>query len=121
MRWPWEWGRRPDAADPGDSAGDPRSGAAGSEPVPAPNSTRSSGSAAWASLPSIQRSVDVSGPAVAPPDAFRAALATHQNPSFLAPLGHLVDADGPSGVVGGLTDVAAGRPVTHADGPELRV
>ena len=60
-------------------------------------------------------------PSVAPPDAFRAGLTTHRNPSLLAPLGHLVDPDGPSGVVGGLADAAPGEPLSYSAGVELRV
>ncbi|WP_344809070.1 hypothetical protein [Microlunatus ginsengisoli] len=84
-------------------------------------SGRTSGPAAWSSLPPVQRSLGDVAPAVAPPDAFRSSLTTQQNPSFLGPLGHLVDPDGPSGVVGGLADAAPGQPLSYGGGPELRV
>ncbi len=120
MRWPWGWGRRPGAGDTGgDASGVPAPGPARSEPVPM--SGRTSGPAAWSSLPPVQRSLGDVAPAVAPPDAFRSSLTTQQNPSFLAPLGHLVDPDGPSGVVGGLADAAPGQPLSYGGGPELRV
>src|SRR6478752_2718133 len=108
MRWPWDWGRRSaDTAHARDAAGsaDPsRPGQTGPEPAPVagPAAARND----WAYLPPVQRSLDEHGPSVAPPDAFRAGLTTHRNPSLLAPLGHLVDPDGPSGVVGGLADAA---------------
>ena len=123
MRWPWEWGRRSaDTAHAGDAAGSagpsrPGQSGPGPAPVAAPTAARHD----WAYLPPVQRSLDDHGPSVAPPDAFRAGLTTHRNPSLLAPLGHLVDPDGPSGVVGGLADAAPGEPLSYSGGVELRV
>jgi len=49
---------------------------------------------------------------VAPADAFAQTLATWQNPSFLQPLGHAVDPEGPAGHVDGLAVPAAPRTVS---------
>ena len=124
MRWPWEWGRRADATNAGaGDAGDPSRGPAGppGSAGPAELPATPNGPRAWTSLPPLQRSVADKAPSVAPPDGFRASLTTHQNPSFLAPLGHLVDRDGPSGVVEGLAP-AVGEPISYeSGGVELRV
>ena len=63
----------------------------------------------WQELPAVQRTLQPLSP-VAPLDAFTTSLAAHQNPSFLAPLGHRLDPDGPGGLVSGLTSV---RPANH--------
>src|SRR6185312_13645781 len=70
------------AADPGRPAGD-RPGAA------------------WRALPALQRTI---GPmhTVAPTAPFAAGLASHRNPAFLGPLGHLVDPRAPGGEVAGV-------------------
>ena len=124
MRWPWErvsWGRGSETDASGATAG----AADHADPGPAtPSATEASGAstglpAAWTRLPALQRSV-ADATAVAPPAAFRASLTTHQNPSFLAPLGHLVDPDGPAGVVGGLASSVAG-PLSYEGVDELRV
>ena len=47
------------------------------------------------------------------------SLATSHNPSFLAPLGHVVDPDGPSGHVEGLASPVA--PQVISGGPELPI
>src|SRR5687768_12311099 len=108
MRWPWErvpWGRGRGAGASDSAAGDADTPSPGSahppaaEPFWAPPATTP---AAWTQLPALQRTVSDTT-AVAPPAAFRSSLTTHQNPSFLGPLGHLVDRDGPVGIVGGLT------------------
>ena len=124
MRWPWErlpWGRGRGADAPAAAAGDtdrPQPGSA--TPSTAEVAPSVSGvPAAWTRLPPLQRSV-ADGTAVAPPSAFRSSLTTHQNPSFLAPLGHLVDPDGPGGVVGGLTS-SVGGPIPYEGTDELRV
>jgi len=93
MRWPWEWvprgrGRGADASE--SAAGDAAPSAGSADPPagafpPAP----AAGPAAWSRLPPLQRSV-ADCTAIAPPAAFRSSLTTHQNPSFLAPLAHLV-------------------------------
>jgi len=57
--------------------------------------------AAWQDLPPLPH-VLTPTPPIAPLDAFTASLVTRRDPSFLAPLGHLVDPDGPSGHVDGL-------------------
>lgn len=55
----------------------------------------------WRSVPPIQRLVP-DHPLVNPVSRFTSSLASWQNPSLLAPLGHSVDAAGPSGVVSDL-------------------
>lgn len=50
----------------------------------------------WAGLPPIQRVV-AEQPVVLEPGAFEAGLQSWQSPAFLAPLEHLVSADGPFG------------------------
>ena len=74
--------------------------------------------AAWQDLPPIRPTVTATRP-VAPLDTFTASLATSHNPSFLAPLGHVVDPDGPSGHVDGLARPVV--PQTVSSGPELAV
>ena len=125
MRWPWErvpWGRGrgADASDAsaGDAAG-PASGSAEPGDGSAFRSAPASAPAAWTRLPPLQRSVSDTT-AIAPPSAFRSSLTTHQNPSFLAPLGHLVDPEGPGGVVGGLAS-SVGGPIPYEGVDELRV
>ncbi|MET0864802.1 MAG: hypothetical protein ABWZ98_10745, partial [Nakamurella sp.] len=60
-----------------------------------------------------------STPPVAPLDSFTSSLATARNPSFLAPLSHVVDPAGPSGQVDGLASPVV--PSTTATGPDLVV
>src|SRR5205085_66822 len=56
----------------------------------------------WRDVPAMGTSFGPPELTVAP-DSFRAGLAAHTPPQpFLAPLGHLVSADGPSGIVSGL-------------------
>src|SRR5918992_2370945 len=74
----------------------------------------------WQELPAVQPSVGPLRP-LAPLDVFTSGLAAHQNPSFLAPLGHRVDPDGPGGLVTGLAAVRAGNPIPYAAGTALTV
>ena len=67
---------------------------------------------AWASLPVLQRIVEPIDP-VAPREPFVASLSSHRNPSFLAPLSHVVDPNGPSGRIGGLVTPTPMRDVPH--------
>ncbi|MDL5156570.1 hypothetical protein [Actinomycetospora termitidis] len=53
---------------------------------------------AWTDVAPLQRVVGPIAP-VASRDAFTATLTSWRDPSFLAPLGHLLDADAPAGVV----------------------
>src|SRR4051794_25890492 len=62
-------------------------------------------SQAWADLPPIQRTT-AAPPTVTGLDAFRETLTTRQDPRFLEPLGHLVDAAAPSGHVDGVATPA---------------
>lgn len=78
------------------------------------------GDPAWPGLPPLQRTLAPLSP-VAPLDAFTGSLTTHQNPSFLAPLGHHVDPGGPAGLVSGLARVAPGRSVPYAGAADLAV
>ncbi len=125
MRWPWErvpWGRGRGADASGTAAGDAVGPSPGSADPPSAEPFRAAPTgapAAWTRLPALQRSV-ADTTAVAPPAAFRSSLTTHQNPSFLAPLGHLVDPDGPGGVVGGLAS-SVGGPIPYQGMDELRV
>ena len=125
MRWPWErvpWGRGRGAGASDSAAGDADTPSPGSAHPPAAEPFRAAPattSAAWTHLPALQRTVSDTT-AVAPPAAFRSSLTTHQNPSFLGPLGHLVDRDGPVGVVGGLTS-SVGGPIPYEGVDELRV
>ena len=124
MRWPWErvpWGRGRGASASDSAAGDADSPSPGSaDPPSAAFQPAPAGvPAAWTRLPPLQRSVSDTT-AVAPPATFRSSLTTHQNPSFLAPLGHLVDPDGPGGLVGGLAS-SVGGPIPYEGVDELRV
>ena len=75
----------------------------------------------WPHLSPVQRTLADPLTPVAPLDRFTGSLATHQNPSFLATLGHHVDPDGPGGLVTGLAVPRAGRPVPYAGTAELAV
>ncbi len=55
--------------------------------------------AAWEDLPPLQRSTEDLTP-VAPAASFRESLSAHQDPRFLAPLGHSLTVDAPSGEIG---------------------
>ncbi len=107
------WWRRRNGSDPVDAQ--PATGAAASPPAPSalPPVQRQ----AWRDLPPLQRVVTAT-PAIAPREEFSSALSSWQNPSFLAPLAHLVDPDGPSGHVRGLAGPAAPQPTSpHEDLP----
>jgi hypothetical protein len=73
---------------------------------------------AWRDLPGLQRALAEPLRPVAISNDFRASLATHTDPSFVAPLSHRVD---PS--AGGLVDglVSAGQPQPHRSFGELPV
>ncbi|MGH3926784.1 MAG: hypothetical protein ACRDTT_28630, partial [Pseudonocardiaceae bacterium] len=71
----------------------------------------------WTALPPIQRTVGTLRP-VSPQQEFRDALVSWRNPSFLAPLGHLVSADAPAGVIHRLIEPAA-PPHDHLSAPSL--
>jgi hypothetical protein len=94
--------------------------------VPAPPATQQPAVAPvrprddWLELPAVQRTLKPLSP-VAPLDVFTGNLAAHQNPSFLAPLGHRVDPDGPGGLVSGLASVRPGQPIPYADSSVLAV
>ncbi len=105
------WWRRGDA-EPSSPQGNSAPAVTGST-SPAPVQR-----AAWQDLPPIRPTVTATRP-VAPLDTFTASLATSHNPSFLAPLGHVVDPDGPSGHVDGLARPVV--PQTVSSGPELAV
>jgi len=70
----------------------------------------------WTALAPIQRSVETLRP-VSPQD-FGDSLVSWRNPSFLAPLGHLVSADAPAGVIHRLIEPAA-PPSDHPVGSAL--
>ena len=105
------WWRRGDA-EPSSPQGNSAAAATGST-SPAPLQR-----AAWQDLPPIRPTVTATRP-VAPLDTFTASLSTSHNPSFLAPLGHVVDPDGPSGHVEGLARPVV--PQTVSSGPDLAV
>ncbi|MBA3340125.1 MAG: hypothetical protein H0T54_10355, partial [Geodermatophilaceae bacterium] len=69
-------------------------------------------------MPPLQRTVEAADP-TAPLASFPASLASWQDPRFLAPLGHVVDPDGPSGYADGLAVPVSPRFVSG--GPELTV
>ncbi|MGQ0778117.1 MAG: hypothetical protein ACT4NY_27520 [Pseudonocardiales bacterium] len=71
----------------------------------------------WTALPPIQRAIDTLRP-VAPQQEFRDSLVSWRNPSFLAPLGHLVSAHAPAGVIHRLIEPAA-PPSDHPTTPPL--
>jgi hypothetical protein len=72
--------------------------------------------AGWREVPALQRTVGELAPLV-PLQAFTAGLSAHQNPSFLGPLGHVIDPDGPSGRVQAV--VAPLASVEHSTSTEL--
>ncbi|MGH3941502.1 MAG: hypothetical protein ACRDTG_23310, partial [Pseudonocardiaceae bacterium] len=98
--WPWQRMRRTD----------PPTGGATTQTVAAHTPE-------WTALPPIQRTLDALHP-VAPQREFRNSLASWRNPSFLAPLGHLVSADAPAGVIHRLIEPAA-PPHDHLNTPSL--
>ena len=71
----------------------------------------------WSALPPIQRSFGTLRP-VSPQQEFGDSLVSWRNPSLLAPLGHLVSADAPAGVIHRLIEPAA-SPSDHSAGPAL--
>ncbi len=105
------WWRRDDA-DPAPPQQQSATGATGSTAPPPVQR------AAWRDLPPLRPTITATPP-VAPRDSFTSSLATSHNPSFLAPLGHVVDPDGPSGHVEGLASPVA--PQVISGGPELPV
>lgn len=62
----------------------------------------------WPNVPPLQRILARPLAPVAPLDSFTGSLTSHQNPSFLAPLRHLLDPSGSSGVVTGLAVARTG-------------
>src|SRR5690349_17599316 len=63
-------------------------------------------------------------------DRFSDNLSTWQNPSFLAPLGHHINGDGPSGLITGIATVQPSlrpqsyhpdRPLPPADGADAQI
>ena len=93
------WNRRGGLGEPRPAAADPPAppvSAQPSAPVPAPAAPV----AAWRGLPPLQRVLGAAFPA---PDTFGASLTSWQDPRFLAPLGHFVLPDGPSGEADGLS------------------
>ena len=105
------WWRRGDS-EPSSPQGNSAAAATGST-SPAPLQR-----AAWQDLPPIRPTVTATRP-IAPLDTFTSSLSTSHNPSFLAPLGHVVDPDGPSGHVEGLARPVV--PQTVSSGPDLAV
>ncbi|MGH3980407.1 MAG: hypothetical protein ACRDRZ_15605, partial [Pseudonocardiaceae bacterium] len=72
---------------------------------------------AWTAAPPIQRSFDTLRP-VSPQQEFAGSLVSWRDPSFLAPLGHLVSPDAPAGVIHRLIEPAA-PPTARPAGPAL--
>ncbi|MGH3798451.1 MAG: hypothetical protein ACRDSP_26710, partial [Pseudonocardiaceae bacterium] len=93
--WPWQRMRQADRP-----TGHPAEGPA------APAAPVAARRAEWSTLPPIQRSVGAMRP-VAPQQEFGDSLVSWRNPSLLAPLGHLVSADAPAGVIHRLIEPAA--------------
>lgn len=115
----WPWRRRSErtvqraAADavPGPAPARPTGAAS---PQSAGAADRSGPPAAWQGLPPIQR-VTPAEPRLNLPETFTGTLAAWRNPSYLAPLGHLVGAAEPSGV---LHDAAPPAPEPRGAHPE---
>jgi hypothetical protein len=93
----WPWQRKSEPAAPSPAAGD-------HEVVRAPR-------ADWRHLDPIQRVIS-DPPLINPVQRFSGSLTAWQDPSFLAPLAHVVHADEPSGVIPQLA-----TPVPAADLP----
>ncbi|SCF03038.1 hypothetical protein GA0074695_2980 [Micromonospora viridifaciens] len=119
-RWPWQWGtqrtgQRSTADAPTPGATEP-SGNGPSEPAadaPAGAAVqRRDEPPAWQGLPPIQR-VTPEEPRLNLPETFTGALAAWRDPSYLAPLGHLVGDAEPAGVLHGAAE-PVGEP-TRAD------
>ena len=98
MRWPF---RRTSTPSPATAVG---AGVGGGESGAGAGSSSESGAAdaraGWIDLPPLQRSTADLAP-IAPAASFRESLAAHQDPRFLAPLGHSLVVDAPAGEVGG--------------------
>lgn len=60
----------------------------------------------WESLPPLQRSTEDLAP-IAPSASFRESLSAHQDPRFLAPLGHSLTLNAPAGEIGNYAKPAA--------------
>lgn len=90
MRWPFHHNTTP-SPDTGVGAG-----VGGGESGAGSAEVR----AGWRELPPLQRSTEDLVP-IAPAASFRESLAAHQDPRFLAPLGHSLVVDAPAGEVSG--------------------
>ena len=111
MGW-WPIGR--DRRDP---AARPATGPDPIAPAPSPSPVPEAG---WLSLPPVQRTLAEPLSPVAPLEDFRRSLATHSDPSFLAPLAHAVDPEA-GGVVDGLATVRPGVPHSYPPASDLPV
>lgn len=102
----WPWRRRSRRTAQRSTAGTPAPTTASPPPVrrPAPP--------AWQGLPPIQRTT-ADEPRLNVPEAFTSSLAAWRDPSYLAPLGHLVGDAEPAGVLHG-----AAVPVDKPAAPE---
>ncbi len=80
----------------------------------ADSTTRTRSAPGWPTLPSIQRVISPVTPTAGRAE-FEASLGTRRNPSFLAPLAHIIDPGGPSGRIGGLVNSAPPEPAGHSD------
>ncbi len=96
-------------------AGRPSAPTPGDPPRPTP------GEPAWPQLPGVQRVLAEPITPTAPLDVFARSLTAHQNPSFLAPLGHAVSARAAGGLVDGLADLSPGTPHRYRSAGELAV
>ena len=91
------WWRR-GGTDPAPPRSDAAPSAAPGQPPMAAAAVQRS---AWQDLPPLRPTLTPTPP-IAPLERFTNSLATAHNPSFLAPLGHAIDPDGPGGHVSGL-------------------
>ncbi|MEO3780723.1 hypothetical protein ABGB16_28710 [Micromonospora sp. B11E3] len=121
MLWPWR--RRSQRTAQRSTADAPAPAAAaptGAEPKESrrdgPKESRRDEAPAWQQLPPIQR-VTPDEPRLNLPEAFTGSLAAWRDPSYLAPLGHLVGDAEPAGVLHGAAVPVDGPATPEPAGP----
>jgi len=127
--WPWRrrsqrTAQRSAASTPAPGVGAPTGDGPAGPPRSGTPARRRDEPAAWLGLPPIQR-ITPDEPRLNQPETFTGGLTAWRNPSYLAPLGHLVGAAEPAGVLHGaaapVSDPMRADPESlgrsHADDP----
>ncbi|MEU3454613.1 hypothetical protein ABZ671_13545, partial [Micromonospora sp. NPDC006766] len=112
----WPWRRRTQRTVQRSTADAPAPAATAATDA-GPSEPRRAGPPAWRGLPPIQR-VTPEEPRLNLPEAFTGSLAAWRDPSYLAPLGHLVGGAEPAGVLHGAAIPVAEPPTPEPAGPQ---